>query len=135
MNIHGYILIKNANLDYLNSFNQNIMKSVPKMIGIIFFLSIFISCSPSTSEIAQNVKISFQETLDEDPDFSEYDLKVKNVDVMHESGNSYRGFAYVIYKNKKHNVRLDILADGEDVMWEAPEGSFLFLEEELFDYY
>lgn len=114
------------------------MKNQIKILTIQVLLLLFISCGNSTSEIAETVKYSLQETLDTDPDFKGYNLKVKSVDVMHQSGNSYKGFAYIDFKNKEHNIKIDILADGDDVMWEAPEGSFLFIEEEefmnMFDY-
>jgi hypothetical protein len=108
------------------------MKNRIKCLTISGLLLLFISCGNSTDEIAETVKYSLQETLVSDPDFKEYDLKVKSVDVMHQSGNSYKGFAYIDFKGKEHSIKIDILADGDDVMWEAPEGSFYFIEEEEF---
>lgn len=114
------------------------MKNRIKFLTISGLLLLFISCGNSTTEIAETVKFSLQETLSSDPDFKGYDLKVKSIDVMHKSGNSYQGFAYIDFKGKEHSIKIDILANGDDVMWEAPEGSFLFLEEDelmnMFDY-
>lgn len=107
------------------------MKIQIKIISINLLLLMIISCGNTTSEIAETVKFSLQERLNTDPDFMQYDLIVKSVNVMHVSENLYKDFADIEFKNRIHNIKIEILANGDDMMWEAPEGSFLFIEDEF----
>lgn len=68
-----------------------------------------------------------QKTLNESPNFKDYGLRVKDVQVAKKGGNSYKGMATVIYKGAAHNVPVDVVVDGRSVIWEAPPGSFLFI--------
>jgi len=84
----------------------------------------------SEKQIAETVKTSMQKTLDSDSGFQEYGMVVDSVKVFKKSGNQYKGLAIVEYKGSSHNVSVDILVDGGNVMWEAPPGSFMFIAQE-----
>ena len=94
--------------------------------GLLLALSLS-GCGLSQDEIARNVKSSMQQTLNESPNFKDYGLRVKDVQVAKKGGNSYKGMATVIYKESAHNVSIDIVVDGRSVIWEAPPGAFLFI--------
>lgn len=80
-----------------------------------------------TAEIATFVRDGMREQFRTDPDLAPLRLKVTNVDVVHSSGNDYRGIATVLTpKGSSHDVLVDITADGETVLWSAPPGSFAF---------
>ena len=106
------------------------MKKASVIMSFFVILFLLQGCGMSNSDIAETVQQSMQETLNQDPDFQQYRLDVTRVDVMKESGNSYRGHAYINFRGNEHRVRVDILVDGREVMWEAPPGSFLFIAQE-----
>jgi hypothetical protein len=80
-----------------------------------------------TSSIEETVKSSMQETFNTDANFKGYNLKVKEVLVVNNAGNSYKGMATVIYKGKDYKVPVDITSDGSRVMWQTEPGSMLFI--------
>ena len=68
-----------------------------------------------------------QSTLDSDPDLREYRLVVTTVQVFKKGDETYRGIASIRHDGESHDVFVDILVDGENILWEAPPGSFLFI--------
>jgi hypothetical protein len=88
------------------------------------------ACEQSTQDISETVKTSMQEKFDSDSQFKQWHLTVKSVDVVHQNGNSYRGLAHVTYNGADHDVGVEITADGRNVLWQAPPGSFLFVAED-----
>ena len=103
------------------------MKSRFKFLPIVLLSFLIFSCGLSTDSIAGTVKDSMQETFDEDDFFKEYNLKVKDVKVIHVDGNKYKGFVVIDYLYRSHDVSVEILSDGSIVSWEAPPGEFLFI--------
>lgn len=106
------------------------MKKVVQVIVSMMIIAIMSGCGMSTEDIGETVKTSMQETLSTDSNFQEYNLKVDNVQVFKKSENSYKGLANIIYKGSSHNVTVEILVDGDNVMWEAVPGSFMFVAQE-----
>ena len=84
-------------------------------------------CRPSTDQIGEQVKVLLQEKLDQEPAFKKYNLVVSRVDVMREDGNKYRGIATVVMNGVEHSVTLVILADNDQIMYEADPKSFFFV--------
>jgi len=76
----------------------------------------------STEEIGKTVKASMQETLNSDQNLSEYELKVDNVQVFKQGGNTYKGLVNIIYKGSSHNVTVEVIVNGKNVLWEAAPG-------------
>jgi hypothetical protein len=87
-------------------------------------------CQPNVNEIGQQVSSLLQQKINEDPTLSRYGLRVTNVVVIREEGNKYKGVADVMMNGEKHEVSLNILDDGDSVMYEADPGSFLFVAEQ-----
>ena len=102
---------------------------------LLFFLVLFVTSQVfgipffgmSKAEIAEAVKDSMQERLDNDSNLSSYHMIVKSVDVLKVTGNAYKGYAHIEYKGAIHDVIVNITVDGDSVGWEAPAGSFAFL--------
>lgn len=81
----------------------------------------------AADQAADLVKSSMQRKLDTDPDLSPLHLKVVNVELVNKNGNEYKGIATVrTSKGATHEVPIDVTADGENVIWEAGPGAFLF---------
>jgi len=92
------------------------------------------ACSLSVSDIEQTVFESMQESFDQDPDFQEFDLNVQSVKALKINGNSYKGVVDLTYDgNKEQQITVDILVDGDYVMWEAKDGAFIFLMEPMLE--
>lgn len=104
-----------------------IASRVKASVCLLALVAFFAGCGPSTQDIAKVVKTSMQEKFDSDPEFSKWHLTVSSVDVVRQSGNTYQGLAHVTYKGATHDVGVDITADGSNVIWKAPPGSFLFV--------
>src|SRR2546425_12576431 len=88
---------------------------------------VFAGCGQSTQDIGQLVKTSMQDKFTSDPQFREWNLTVVSVDVVRQGGNTYQGLAHVTYKGTTHDIPVDVTADGGNVIWKAPPGSFLFV--------
>ncbi len=101
----------------------------PHLIFSALFI-LFASCEQSTQDISQVIKTSMQEKFDSDADFSKHHLTVTSVDVVHQNANTYQGLAHLSYKGTTHDVEVDITADGSNVIWKAPPGSFLFVAQD-----
>jgi hypothetical protein len=72
-----------------------------------------------------------QEKFDSDSTFSKYSLQVVKVQVVKSTGNQYQGIATVhTPTGTDREVSIQVTADGERIMWQAPPGSFLFLAQE-----
>ncbi|ANW64064.1 hypothetical protein BCA37_11065 [Mycobacterium sp. djl-10] len=72
-----------------------------------------------------------QETFDEDEDLKELGLRVVDVVAVHKSDNEFKGIATVHAGNGvERDVPIDITADGDNVLWNAPAGAFLFAVDE-----
>ncbi len=88
----------------------------------------------SSTDISAMVKESMQRQLSTDSDLSPYHLQVQTVDVINKSGNEYDGMAVVrSAKGIDHNVKIEVTADGDRVLWQAPPGSFAFAPLEQLD--
>ena len=95
---------------------------------LLAFLVILISgCGPSIEEVSEQTKLSMQEKLNSDENLQKYDLKVRSVTAIHESGNKYKGMADVEGEGERHQVTKDIIADGKNIFWEAKPMAFAFV--------
>ena len=69
---------------------------------------------------------SFQETMDEDPEFSEYGIIAKEVSLVKKVGNEYAGLVDIEYKGKPRKISITATIDGSNVIWETKPGQFVF---------
>ena len=75
---------------------------------------------------------SFQETMDNDSEFSEYGIVVKEVSLVKKIGNEYNGLVDIEYKGTPRKVSITATIDGGHVLWETKPGQFAFVSlEEL----
>ena len=97
----------------------------------MFLLAIVVSlvsgCGPSVDEVSEQAKLSMQEKLSTDENLKKYDLKIRSVAVIHESGNKYKGVADVDDGGESHQVTIDVVADGKNIFWEAKPMAFGFV--------
>lgn len=94
---------------------------------LLFFIFGVAGCGLSEEDVRETVKISMQETLDSDPDFKDQKMIIQDVQVIKKGDNAYRGIATIVHQGSSHDIMVEIFVDGQNVMWEAPPGSFLFL--------
>lgn len=80
-----------------------------------------------TDEAAAGVKSSMQQKLDTDADLSKLKLTVTDVTLVNKAGNEYKGIATIRTKTgSTHDVPIDVTADGDNLIWDAGPGAFLF---------
>lgn len=85
----------------------------------------------SSESVAGTVRQSMQRDLDNDPELGKLGLKVVDVNLVHKSGNEYKGIATVETRDGvTHDVSVDVTADGAGVLWETPPGAFAFAQDE-----
>lgn len=85
-------------------------------------------------QAAASVHESMQNKLDTDPDLSRLQLTVVDVMLVNKSGNEFKGIATVkTPKGTERDVPVDVTADRDNVLWEAPPGAFLFAAQEQLD--
>ena len=70
---------------------------------------------------------SFQETMDNDAEFSEYGFIVKEVSLVKKIGNQYNGLVDIEYKGKPRKISITATIDGDNVLWETKPGQFAFV--------
>ena len=107
------------------------MNYLTKLLLIAIFSLALAACDRSTSEIATNVKASMQQKFDSDEAFKTFSLKISTVTLVKESGNKYQGIATVLSgSGNEHRVTIDVVADGQNLIWHTENGAFLFLAQE-----
>jgi VCBS repeat-containing protein len=89
--------------------------------------ALLIGCGQSTDQIGETVKTSMQYKFDSDSQFKQWHLSVTSVQVLKQGENRYRGIATVMHDGESHDVPVEITADGSNVMWQTPPGSFMFV--------
>ena len=94
------------------------------LVALVILIS---GCGPSIEEVSERTKLSMQEKLNSDENLKKYDLKVRGVTAIHESGNKYKGMADVEGDGESHQVMIDIIADGKNIFWEAKPMAFAFV--------
>lgn len=55
---------------------------------------------------------------------------VDGITLFKKSDNNYKGIVSIIYEGTSHDVSVDVLVDGDSVMWEASPGAFMFIVQE-----
>lgn len=68
-----------------------------------------------------------QDYFDTDANMRGYKIKVGALQAIKENGNTYRGIARVQVGGEEYPVSVSIVADGENLMWSAERGAFMFL--------
>jgi mono/diheme cytochrome c family protein len=107
-------------------FSHRIVASVA-VVAALFIAG----CSPNREEIALKVQQSMQARVDTDPALAESRIRILNVLVIHEAGNKYQGLAVVRSKRgAEHQVPVQVVAEGDNVIWTTQPGAFLFLVQE-----
>ncbi|VWC78562.1 hypothetical protein BLA17378_03750 [Burkholderia aenigmatica] len=94
--------------------------------GVIYW---YASIHLSKDEIASSVKSGLQQKLDSG-DLAEFHMSVKEVTVLHETGNKYRAMATVEFEGKPRQIAVSVVADGNQLAWETEQGAFLFAAQE-----
>ncbi len=103
------------------------MNNALRMVIMVMLTVMVAGCGLSKSQIGEIVKTSMQEKLDYDPGFKNWHLSVTDVQVLAKGGNQYQGIAKIMYEGISHDVSVEITVDGDDVMWQIPPGSFMFV--------
>jgi hypothetical protein len=106
------------------------MKYISTIILTTLIAVLMTGCGLSKEDIGKTVKTSMQETLSSDSNFKKYNLTVNDVSVFQKGDNTYKGLASIEYKGTSHDVSVEILVDGGDVMWEAKPGAFMFIAQD-----
>ena len=70
---------------------------------------------------------SFQETMDNDAEFSEYGFIVKEVSLVKKIGNEYNGLVDIEYKGRPRKISITATIDGDNFLWETKPGQFAFV--------
>ena len=69
----------------------------------------------------------FQETMNEDPEYSKYNIIANEVTLVKKLGNEYNGLIEIEYKGKTRNISITATIDGENILYETKPGELAFL--------
>lgn len=105
----------------------SIPRNFTKALSLFCVSCALVACSPSVDSVEKDVKALFQKTLDNQQDLKPLGLVVEKVDVIHESGNRYKGIAIVGMNGQVHQVPMSVTADGNKVMYEVSPGGLDFI--------
>ena len=94
-----------------------IIKNLSK--GLVVLMLLFAtSCSLSTNELAEEVKISMQETWQKE---GVSGIKIESFLLTHKGGNEYSGILETNEEGEKFNYTVNVIYDGENMKWEIVE--------------
>jgi len=96
-------------------------------IALVSMLILLVGCGQSKDDIRTQVKESVQTTLDEDPDYREYGMVVKSIDLVRETESKYKAIANITFAGKAYPVSLEVFTDGDEMLWETEPMAFGFL--------
>ena len=90
--------------------------------------------TPDRDELNTKVRDSMQETLTNDPNFSDIEMVVVKVHLDEPSGTEYNGVATIkTAEGTEREVPVEVTADGSDLQWRTEPGAFGFAAQEVFD--
>ncbi len=102
---------------------KNVIIIMTSML-ILFFL---VGCGVSKAKVTKIVKASLEKNFSSDPEFTEYNLKLRDLQVVKKDRKTYDCTAIVEFAGQTHNVPLQITVDGSRVEWDLGFGAFDFL--------
>ena len=96
---------------------KKIIKNLSKGVFILmlFFAT---SCSLSTNELAEEVKISINETWKNE---GVTGIKIESFLLTHKGGNEYTGILETNEDGEKSKYNVQVIYDGENMQWEIVE--------------
>lgn len=96
---------------------KKIIKNLSKGVFILmlFFAT---SCSLSTNELAEEVKISMNETWKNE---GVTGIKIESFLLTHKGGNEYTGLLETNEDGEKFKYTVQVIYDGENMQWEIVE--------------
>ena len=94
-----------------------IMKNLSKSLFILMLL-FATACSLSTNELAEEVKISMQETWKNEGVIG---IKIESFLLTHKGGNEYSGILETNKEGEKSKYTVHVIYDGENMQWEIIE--------------
>ncbi len=97
-------------------------KFISYFLSVIASVVIFSSCSMSTSDVERETKKLMVDKFKEDGQ----KLVIKELTLIHESGNSYKGLADCTLDGEEIQLDLSVLCDGNNIQAEwAPTAEYL----------
>ena len=94
------------------------MKTILKGLSTSLFIVVLLfitSCNLSTSELAEEVKASMEETWDNE---GLTGIKIESFMLTHKGGNEYSGILNTNEDGEKFTYSVDVIYDGENMQWE-----------------
>jgi hypothetical protein len=88
---------------------------VNMFLGILFIIS---SCSLSTDELAEEVKMSMEETWEKEGITG---MKIESFMLTHKGGNEYSGILETIEDGESFKYTVQVIYDGDNMNWEIIE--------------
>lgn len=102
------------------------MRGIAIIVAVV--AAVVVACGVSTEDLADQTKQSMQKHMDTDPKLVPYHVVVKEVALVHSSGNEYTGFATVQpLRGDSRKVPVTVTSDGDQSIWQCPPGAFAFL--------
>ena len=88
---------------------------VNMFLGILFIIS---SCSLSTDELAEEVKMSMEETWEKEGITG---MKIESFILTHKEGNEYSGILETTEDGESFKYTVQVIYDGDNMNWEIIE--------------
>jgi len=101
------------------------------VIGGVLFTGIILNGQLQIPELQSEVKQSMAAKFAADPDLSKLHMTVERVTLLHTQGHDYQGIATVLYKGQSEQISVDVIANGDQMMWKVPPGSFAFAAQDM----
>lgn len=86
-----------------------------------------LGCSPSTEEVAANVKRSVEANFETNTQYQDFKLSVQSVTLVHEKDGRYQGMVTVVFEGEEHKLPISVLTDHTNTIWEIKPEAFAFI--------
>ena len=96
---------------------KKIIKNLSKGV-FIFMLFFATSCSLSTNELAEEVKVSMNENWEKEGITG---IKIESFILTHKGGNEYSGILETNEEGEIFKYTVEVIYDGENMQWEIIE--------------
>jgi hypothetical protein len=106
---------------------------IPALVLLAVCAALALASCESKDALEGRVAAQFQQQLNTDPKMSGFDMKVKSVSLVKTGPRAYSGFVTVVLDGKTHNIGINLISDGRDILLETEPFAFSFLAEKAME--
>ena len=100
------------------------MKGVCLVLILVFSMALG-ACGLSKQQIQNELKMQFQQKMDSNPVYRNFDIRVTRVILIERSPRMYDGKVQIISGDNRYDIGVEVETDGRDILWQENIVDFL----------